>query len=1268
MKTAKLSDLVELSPGFSTAVDVRDDLGKDSKVVAYIPTEVASEVLLDMAENLHVSASRRARLVTGTYGTGKSHLGLVMARLYRDSPSEPCLAPVFKRLGGKWPGKADKLREEREKVEGKFLLVLLTGDCGSFNDSLLQQLNGALASEGLEELLPETAFEAARRRVQEIKKEHPETYKALETAVREVGLESVKALNENLKQMVRSAYDRFCDIHKAVCSGAAFSSHHSMLPTEVYRAVAKELVDRRGYAGIVVMWDEFGRYMERVVDDPRGMEGQSIQDFAQRCCNSSHKHQVHLYLICHRSLQEYVSLGAISRHSGMSKGEQDEWNKIAGRFREFNMRSTDHETFHLIDQVLVQNRDAPLWGEFVDAHHDHFDELTDEAQRLKLFPEFRREEIQSTVTLGAYPLHPMAAFCLPRISQQVAQNERTMFRFLSDSGTDTLGPFLRDTSAVNEEGGPQLFSADNLWSFFLQNVSEHPEHRRVAGRFSHANLQVDADDDLAKRIIQAVAVLDVIRSDRTPCTEQILRFCMGLPHSGSEALREKLKSLCAQEEGRRKVLHQNFDGTYRFAAAGAGDPLEEKIEQVVQDRGNVVGPAEHLRKFAGEIGLGVAVPATGYSDDFMLDRHLELSLVDLIDLKSPTDWVSDLGSGRFLDGRALVILCETGAEIRRAQELAAADLKHPQVLVGIPKEPLRVAGLLRKHDAASYLETTQGNLYGPGADLRDEWEQQEGDLRRAIQQKISPLLDPQKQLLAWFVNGKELDGIRSQSRLRNAASDMMRAVFPHTPRIAHDRSVIETGPDSPKRSRRNIIDKLMQPDGPTLLGKETNSQEKTMIRAFYIDTSALRQLRGQGDKFEMAKPTASQNSAVSALWDEIDAAVQGARAAPLDMADFVRRLKGSPYGMRTRTISLFVAAVVRPYLLRGNLMLEQTRGSRAAEKTSKITGQVLDDAILVPDRYRLAFVDIGEKHEAIILGIAEALGIEAEPDKSRGVLLEDIHAALIRWWRGLSHFARETRMLDPMVQKLRDAILRPLASEGADVHAILLQQLAEVMHPANGKERISKAAVSDLFSRIKGALENAVAEHLEPGINKVLVAVFGRAAKGTQTGADALRRWYADLPAERRDIRIAGHPLILSARARELQTPGAREEGLLTDLAADISGTGPENWPDSMLEQFRGMLEGAKKTIEEADIQPVPRKGRGDEVVIPVPKPGQISVTILAENEAGLRRTFVPAQKISPMGENLRNIIREAIKGIGGSLPAGERETILIEVLRETLK
>ena len=76
MDGAKLSEAVWISPGFNTAVTLETDLDNEKKVRAYIPTRAACEVLLDLEKQLHpMVEGPRSRVITGTYGTGKSHLG-----------------------------------------------------------------------------------------------------------------------------------------------------------------------------------------------------------------------------------------------------------------------------------------------------------------------------------------------------------------------------------------------------------------------------------------------------------------------------------------------------------------------------------------------------------------------------------------------------------------------------------------------------------------------------------------------------------------------------------------------------------------------------------------------------------------------------------------------------------------------------------------------------------------------------------------------------------------------------------------------------------------------------------------------------------------------------------------------------------------------------------------------------------------------------------------------------------------------------------------
>ena len=1246
-----LDSLVTLSPGFKTAVNLKQDIGDDGKLSSYIPTHMASEILLDLAENLHPLAGRRARVVTGTYGTGKSHLALVIARIYRDGVDCPALIPVREKLQ-KWPGQKLKIEDERRKIDGKFLLVLIEGDEGSLDDVLLRSLDMSLEREGLGDLLPETAFGAALGRIEEIRVEHPQTYQRFEEAARDFGFESVAVLEGQLKAKLRLAYDKFLEMHASVCAGAPFIHHHSMSPKDVYASVASELVTDKGYAGICVLWDEFGRYMERVVDDPRGLEGESLQKFAE-CCNGSGRVQIHFYIICHRSLQEYVRISNIRRTTGMSSEDEQEWNRIAGRFKPMDMRSTDHEVFDLIDHVIVQNSDEQGWQNFIRGANDYFDEWTDEASRLRLFPEFARDDIRQVVTLGAYPLHPMAAFCLPRISQRVAQNERTLFRFLSDSGSDTLGPFLHEAKLSAPGACPPAFPAERLWTFFERDVSEQPLQKRIYAKYQKADAMVPPDDELGKQIIRTVALLSVINTDRAPCTQEIIGYCLALSTSDMPMLREKLKSLCNKEGGREKVLVQSInDESYRFTGSSSDD-FESKIEQFAEERARVVNPLDHLRRIASELQIDTSIPATGYSDDFMVARSLTTELVGLQELDNPSRWTANLGAGEFRDGYALYVICEDAEEVRRAKEIARTQLQNPQVMIGIPREPIRSIGtLLRKHEAIRFLEREHANLYGDGAELREEWEQQDHDYRDSIGRHLLPVLAPDNRLMDWFVNGEELQSITSISRLRGAASDVMSKVFPLTPRINHERLTTEEGRDNFVATRKSIITKLLMRDGPEQLSKETTAQSKTVIDFVYRRNGILRMEEGD---WVADMPNESAYPAICAVWLEVERNINAARTASVPMKTLVSSLRRSPYGMRTRSISLIVAAVFRPHIQKGNLSFE-CAGPRSTTRISKLDGDAIDNAIMSADGYTLVYTDVGQKAQAIIAGFAKVFNVPSDEADLGGTLLESIHQAVIKWWRGLPSFAQQTTSLDRETLAYRDQVFRKLAQESADAYDILMEFLPSKLY--SDSDVIAPEAVSAKFGKAKSEIDNAVSEHLVPKVREVVTSVF---RDGKTVGADndgSLADWFTSLPQEKRETRASGDAAILTRHANAATSGETAIEQAAIDLAKQITGTQLENWGDDMLGRFQGRLEGAKQAVEVVVTTSID---------VPPPPPGQVQISINA-GDVAFRRTFVPANEISQMGENLRSIVKNAIDGIGRTLPSGECETILIEIIKDTLR
>lgn len=82
-----------------------------------------------------------------------------------------------------------------------------------------------------------------------------------------------------------------------------------------------------------------------------------------------------------------------------------------------------------------------MWSEFCQTYAGNFDSIVRRYEAHPIFSEMGANAVKNIVG-SCYPLHPVSTFILPRLSECVAQNERTLFTFLSAKGTSTLPSFL----------------------------------------------------------------------------------------------------------------------------------------------------------------------------------------------------------------------------------------------------------------------------------------------------------------------------------------------------------------------------------------------------------------------------------------------------------------------------------------------------------------------------------------------------------------------------------------------------------------------------------------------------------------------------------------------------------------------------------------------------------------------------------------------------------------------------------------------------------
>ena len=83
MRQAIISDIIDISKTDLTEVNIRRDFNNSNKIEGYIPNEASRRTMKDICLGLMPTSTKRVHLITGSYGTGKSHFGLILSGLLR---------------------------------------------------------------------------------------------------------------------------------------------------------------------------------------------------------------------------------------------------------------------------------------------------------------------------------------------------------------------------------------------------------------------------------------------------------------------------------------------------------------------------------------------------------------------------------------------------------------------------------------------------------------------------------------------------------------------------------------------------------------------------------------------------------------------------------------------------------------------------------------------------------------------------------------------------------------------------------------------------------------------------------------------------------------------------------------------------------------------------------------------------------------------------------------------------------------------------------
>ena len=94
----KLVDFVKIDHRFEKSVNLLLDLNDESKLKLYIPTRSSIKLMTEYLEEVNSFSGKRANILIGPYGKGKSHLLLVLLAILSGNDTDE-MKQLIDRIG-----------------------------------------------------------------------------------------------------------------------------------------------------------------------------------------------------------------------------------------------------------------------------------------------------------------------------------------------------------------------------------------------------------------------------------------------------------------------------------------------------------------------------------------------------------------------------------------------------------------------------------------------------------------------------------------------------------------------------------------------------------------------------------------------------------------------------------------------------------------------------------------------------------------------------------------------------------------------------------------------------------------------------------------------------------------------------------------------------------------------------------------------------------------------------------------------------------------
>ncbi|HUN06414.1 MAG TPA: hypothetical protein PLQ56_07425 [Aggregatilineales bacterium] len=981
-----LASIIHISTAYNNEVDIRQDIGTSTntrKVRGYVPNIQTAKALEAIVTGLQPNSTDRLHTITGAYGTGKSHFGLLLANLLAKWDEES-VSEFWKKLANKFPDHA-KFVQQRLDIAKKLLVVVPTHDqVSDFSRTMLRALSISLEREGIN-YTPNSQFKEA---LESLDKWTSEDYnrQKLEFLLSNEG-STASILRGKLEKYDLDAYRLWQEVFKEL-SGATFSPFMGASLEDAFKDTIQYLRRVHDYEGIFVIYDEFGTYLSGIAKNESASDSLQIQDFAQYCRRSG-EDQCHFMIIAHQTLRDY----------GAGHQSAQDWNKVYGRFTgktEISMAvsSQSEAAEELLDTVIVQRQNAEEWQAL--AKHADWSMLQDWCIEQKLYTQ-DRNWLSQVVLQGCFPLHPATVYVLPRLAEKVGQSHRTLFTFLGHEDDQSLIRFVQ-TESIFKNNRLNLFTLDRLFYYFEAGIQAKPEYRSYLR--AHKEL-LQKPDAKVQRIANLLLVCEIVKQAQLQPTRDFILAALHLDAQDQNEYSRLLDYLVEKQLVRLRPTGEYGLRTQQgdISAQDAVNRFKDQLRESFVESKAVI---ERLKKHSA---LANITP-NKYTNTYFVDRQVAVEIIpvqSLSNLNSYFDrinkWYQPLERGYEGDLLLVYLLATSASDITSAKAFLERGWPTSQLIIALPQVPLNIGDLLLTEKAVDAIKRDSYKLDNQAVD-RDDLMALINDNRLIIEKSLDEYLDPQNFLLV--KGNQEQVRVKTEGELNDYLSQTLQGIFSHTP-IVHDNTITSRiAKDKTRSDRLAIIDRLLGSAGHIRISKKAGKQDERIMRFCLKDTGLFTFKRDLGleDEFEVTDDLSS-SSPLYQVWEIIRHHFELSNLQdgdPVSIGPLLSELLSPPYGLSHALIELLLAAYFR-LRLDSFIVLEIPKGAVKSDdyQQREWNGQTIYEMVANPNAFIPVYFSITSEQEAYLGAIANVL-IE---DKNLSLNWNLVFDTLLDWLHNL---------------------------------------------------------------------------------------------------------------------------------------------------------------------------------------------------------------------------------------------------------------------------